>query len=913
LGPVDLRVNGRPRAVPGLRAKAVLAALALTPGEIVSVDRLVAAVWGDDVGRGTMALQSQVSRLRRLLGEEGAIVARHPGYVLEVDPDATDLAVAQRLVRQARETGNVREREALLRQAASLWRGRPLAELANIAWFDDHARGLDQMLVQIRLALADAGLAQGEPASVIADLEDLAVEHPLDEQIHRRLMLALHGAGHAAEALAVYDRLRHSLADELGIDPTPPLRDLAEMIQAQRSGSGPAHPRPAQLPLAIDGFSGRGAELEVLDRLLSDGSMPVAPAVVITAISGTAGVGKTALALHWAHRVAHHFPDGQLFVDLRGYGPDAPPLDASSALHGFLAALGVPDERIPSDVDTKAGLYRSLLSGKRVLVVLDNARDVQQVRPLLPGAPGCLAVVTSRSGPEALLAAEGARPLSLDLLSIADARDLLVRRVGRLRTAAEPHAVDEIIARCARLPLALVIAAGRAATHPDLPLAAVAAALREAMLDVLHETGPATDLRGVFAWSYRSLRPEAATLFRRLALHPGPDVTVSSAASLLGSPLPRARVVLAGLTRASLLTEHTPGRYRAHDLLRAYATELTHDLDADDERHHALHRLLEHYLHSAEAAARRLNPNREANAGAPATGAIVEHFADHDQAMAWFTAEHRALVGAVTQAAAAGFDSHAWQIASALRTFLLRRGHWTDLIESQHTALTCARRLGDGSAEGDILRGLGRVYLRLVRLDDAESHYRRAEEAFAAVGDLIGQGDACTGLAEVAEMRGNQGESMRHNRRALDLYRVAGDRAGQAYALNDVGWSHALLGEYGSALTYCTEALAVLEELGNHDGAAGTLDSLGYAHRGLGHYDEAIDCYQRAVDIYRTVGDRYNEADALHSLGDTHVAAGRHDAAHSVWQHAYEILTDLGHPDADAIRSKLDGGGAPPS
>jgi NB-ARC domain len=365
--------------------------------------------------------------------------------------------------------------------------------------------------------------------------------------------------------------------------------------------AGPAVPVPAQLPPAVPAFIGRDAELASLDALLHPKAAAAGPAtVVIAALSGTAGVGKSALAVHWAHRAAAQFPDGQLYVNLRGFDPDGAAMEPSEALRGFLDALGAPATRIPESLSAQAGLYRTLLAGKRILVVLDNAKDAGQVRPLLPGSPGCLAIVTSRNQLTGLVATDSAYAMTLDLLGSGDARELLALRLGSRRVAREPDAVDEIIAGCARLPLALTIAAARAAGSPSFPLAVLATELREATraLDPLNGGDPATDVRAVFSWSYHALTTDAARLFRRLGLHPGPDIALPAAASLAAIPQDRARALLGELTRAHLLAEHAPGRYAFHDLLRAYATELARAHDSQNVRNAAAHRVLDHYLHT---------------------------------------------------------------------------------------------------------------------------------------------------------------------------------------------------------------------------------------------------------------------------------------------------------------------------
>ena len=927
LGPVDVLVDDIPRPVHGLRRKAVLAALALQPGVVVSSDRLIDIVWGDQApATAATTLQSHVSHLRRALGDKATIVARPPGYVLEMgeagaDVDATDVLAAERLIREAGQSADPVERETLLEAATALWRGRPLADLNGLAWFDDQVQRLEHLLMQARHTLIDARLALGQHLELIPELESFSRMHPLHEHTHGQLMLALYRAGRQGDALAAYQRLRRTLDEELGIRPSQQLRDLeTAILRHDPSLEAPAPPVrvgngtvPAQLPPSISAFTGRRRELNQLDGLLAgavadaDGTgRPVS--VVISAISGTAGIGKTTLAVHWAHRVAGHFPDGQLYVNLRGFDPSGSILDPAEAVRGFLDALGVPVERIPAGLDAQTGLYRSLLASKRVLVVLDNARDVEQVRPLLPGAPGCLVVVTSRNQLTPLVATEGAQPLTMRLPSAVEARDLVARRLGAGRAAAEPDAVGEIIARCARLPLALAIACARASSHPDFPLATVASELRDSMrgLDTLHGGDPGSDVRAVFSWSYRTLSADAARLFRLLGLHPGPDLTAAAAASLAGIPPRRTRTLLAELTGAHLLTEHTPDRYAFHDLLRAYATEQAHTYDSAEVRRAAVHRTLDHYLHTSHSAAMLLRPELGPTAlMASQSGVIPEDLGSHDDAVAWFTAEHPVLLAAIDRAATAGFETHTWQLAWVFHTFLLRRGYWSEQAAVQRVALEAARRTGDRLGQAHAMQGLGLGYARSGRLDDAENHFRQALDLFGDAGDPTGQAHASSGLAFVAEKQGRPSDVLKHAEHGLDLYRIAGNRFWQANSLNALGWSHAHLGDFQQALDYCSEALPLLQDLGDRDGEAATWDSLGYAHRGLADYARSATCYQRAIDLYRVLGDRYYEADTLINLGDTHDAAGDPNDARAAWRQALGILDELNHPDAEHLRARL--------
>jgi tetratricopeptide (TPR) repeat protein len=691
------------------------------------------------------------------------------------------------------------------------------------------------------------------------------------------------------------------------------------------SGPGPARPdtgagggavarpaaatTPAQLPPVVRGFVGRLGHLAALDAAAA--TIGVEPtAVVITAVAGTAGVGKTALAVHWAHRVADRFPHGQLYVNLRGFDPAGTVLDPAEAIHRFLDALGVAPQRIPADPDAQVGLYRTLLAGKRMLIVLDNARDPDQVGPLLPGAPGCLVLVTSRNRLTGLVAAVGAHPIPLGLLTRDEARDLLARRLGIRRVAAEPDAVDEIITCCARLPLALAIIAANAATQPQRSLTAIAVDLHDAhdRLGVL-STGdtPTADLRAVFSWSYQTLTPDAARLFRLLGLHPGPDIAAPAAASLAHLPPEQTRPLLTELTRAHLIAEHIPGRYTFHDLLRSYATEQARHTDPEPERYAATGRILDHYLHSAYAAERQLYPARDPiSLTPPRPGVIPEALADHEQALEWFTAEHSALLAAVEDAAASGFDTHTWQLAWTLDTFLDRRGQWHDQAVTGRAAVAAACRLADPPAQASAHRLLARTYRRLGRFDDAHTLLRHALDLYDRTGDRIGQAHTHVGLAVVWGRQGRRTQALDHARQALDLYRVAAHRRGQALALNAIGWNHALLGDHQQTLTCCQQALTLFQELGDRSMQAAVWDSLGYAHHHLGQHTQALTCYQHTIDLYRNLGDRYEEATTLTHVGDTHHTNANTDAARHAWQQALRILDDLNHPDADAVRAKLD-------
>ncbi|MEV5958231.1 BTAD domain-containing putative transcriptional regulator [Streptomyces sp. NPDC051987] len=923
LGPVDVVVDGAVRAVPGQRRKAVLAALALQPAQVVSTDLLIEIVWGDTPpATSGNTLQSHLSFLRGALGDRAAIRARPPGYALEVAGEATDVQIAERLIRDGTRCADPREGAARLQTAVGLWRGRPLADLADLPWFDDHARRLDHLYLHAQESLIQARLALGEHAQLVTELERLRGEHPLHEEIHRLLILALYRAGRQADALATYQELRRTLDAELGIEPSLALRELLAAILRQDPSLDPPSALaptdtapaelfvPAQLPLAIASFSGRDRELARLEELLP-GDTAAGPArggvAVISAVSGTAGVGKTALAVHWAHRVRGSFPDGQLYVNLRGFDPGGSVADPAEVMPGFLGALGVPPARVPSGLDAQVGLYRSLLAGRRVLIVLDNARDAEQVRPLLPGSANCLALVTSRHRLTSLAVTEGAHLLAIDMLTPEEAQDLLAARLGARRVAAEPTAAREIGDLCARLPLALAIVAARAAAQPRVPLAMFAAELREpdGRLNALDAGDSVSRVREVFSWSYRTLSADAARLFRLLGLHPGPDVGIRAAGGLAGVPTARARSLMAELADGHLLTEHTAGRYVFHDLLRAYAAELVATQDSDESRRAAVHRMFDHYLHTAYTADGLLTRRRDPITLSPARpGSAPETLTDHRQALAWFTAEHPVLLAAVEQSPA-DLAAHAWQLASTLNTFLDRQGQWPALAAAHTTVLNLARHRNDRTARANAHRGLGLAEDRQGHTEEAHAHYSLALELFDEMGNHAGQARIHQNLGRMSSARGDYQEALDHAHRTLVHYRAVDDRGGQAIALNHLGWYHTKLGDHRQALSHCLRALALIQEIGDPNGEAHTWDSLGYIRRSLGQYGEAVDCYRQALDLFRVTGDRHSEATAFAYLGDTHHDAADSDAAYDAWAQALTIFEELGHADATPLRAKI--------
>ncbi|MFF7988820.1 ATP-binding protein [Kitasatospora xanthocidica] len=679
-----------------------------------------------------------------------------------------------------------------------------------------------------------------------------------------------------------------------------------------RAPAGPGRPTvPQQLPMAIRHFTGRSRELQALDELLGD-RIPGCGAVVISAIAGTAGVGKTTLAVHFAHRVADRFPDGQLFANLRGFDPARDPLDAADVARGFLDALGVPAPRIPADPDGQLALLRSRLAGTRTLIVLDNAREAEQVRPLLPGSDTCLVMVTSRNRMPGLVALDGAVPLALDVLSRAEARELLARRLGATPVGEQPDDTDELIELCARLPLALNIAAARAADHPGTPLGVWAGELRDsrARLDLLSTGDGHADVRAVLSWSYRALDPRAARLFRLLGLHPGPSVGTAAAASLAGLPLPEARRLLADLHRAHLIAETDRDRYTLHDLLRAYAAERAAADEPARERAGATLRVLDHYLHTAHRAGCLAYADdaswQPLPLAEPAAGVGPEELADRARALAWYRAEQPVLERVVDLAHREGLDGHAWQLVDAQASYLLKSGLWQQWQRASETALAAAERTGDLRGQAQARRWLGQVHRSQGRQPEARHELRLALDLFEALGDRPRQGRTRLDLALALGEEQADAEAVAESRRALELFRSIGDRNGQALALNSIGWYLTHQGEPREGLAQCRHALELARETGNLPAQSSIQDSIGYIHHQLGEYQEALPAYRESLRLREEIGDYFLQADIHTHIGDTHLALGDSGAARASWLRSLAILEHLQHRDADAVRARLD-------
>ncbi len=882
----------------------MLAALAASPGEPVSSADLIDWIWdGDPPTTAVSVLYSQIARTRTWLRGHSAEIQRSTGgYVLDTDPDEIDLHRARNLAARA---GIARDPVHLWREATALAQGEALAGVKG-RWAEDFRDAIHRERTGWRAARFQAELAAGHHAAVVDELAAAAQAEPLAEPIAAAFMLALYRCGRPAEALVVFDDLRRRLRDELGADPATELRELHRRILDHDPVLTAAQPSaPFQLPATIGTFVGRDRELSILD-----GIPPDEHGTGLVTIVGPAGVGKTTLAVRWAHRARERFSDGQLYLNLRGFDPGGQVMSPGTALLTLLELLGVPPAKLPSTVEAQAGLFRGRLAQTKMLLLLDNARDAEQIRLLLPGSPGNLVLVTSRDQLTGLVTAEGARPLRLDLLDDAEARQLLAHRLGQRRVQAEPAPVDQIIAVCGGLPLALAIVAARAITDPGVPLAAFATELADVRgrLNAFAGPDPATDVRAVFSWSYHALRPSAARLFRLLGLHSGPHIGVDAAASLAGLATAQVTSLLADLAGAHLLAEHAPGRYAFHDLVAAYAAELTESSDAQAERESGLRRLLDYYVHTAHAANRLLFPSRNPIRLAlsdPDPNASFTHLTDYQQAMDWCTAEHQVLLAVLPLAFNAGHYQQAWQLAWSLDTFLSRGSYWQQQVEAWQWALNAADRLNNLTAQAYAHRALASTLTNLRQYDDALHHLRRGLELSVQTGNQTDQANMHRIFGFVHWRQGNPREALAHALEALALFQSAGERERVVGMLNNIGACYAQLDDHTRDIEYCEQALTMLRQIGDQEQEAHTWDSLAYSHHHLGHHDQAVDCYEHAIALFRQFGDAYNEARSLSQLGDTHAAAQDDESAVKTWRAALEILDDINHPDANDLRAKL--------
>ncbi len=767
LGPLQAWEDGTPLYLGPPARRAVFGMLLMDPGALVRRDRMIDLLWGDSPPRTAVGLvQAHVSRIRKLLnvgnrfgGSDEVIESVGGAYRLSLSDTEVDLLVFRKLVARAaaaRAGGDDVTAGECYERGVSLWRSEPLADV-NLLCGHPGITALKQEFIEVLLRYSEVACALGQYHRVLSRLQALADAEELNERVHSHLMIALAGSGQQAAAIRVYEDVRSRLDQELGLYPGEELaeayvRVLRQNVRAAGRGrievglpalAATMLMAPRQLPAAPRCFTGRADKLARLSALVERDLMQ-ASCVVIAALTGMAGIGKTALAMHWAHQVADRFPDGQLFVNLRSSGPSGTPVAPADAVGGFLTALGVPPARIPPDIDGKAALYRSLLADRRMLIVLDNARDAEQVRPLLPGSPQCLVLVTSRNRLTGL-AAEGAHLMTLGVLTEAESRDLLTLHLGDGPATDEPAVISELTALCGYLPLALCDTAARAAARPGLPLAALAFALRDERrrLDALETGEPVTSVRMVFSWSRARLGSAAWRMFRLLGIHPGPDITVPAAASLTGLSPGQASLALAELCDEHLLTEHVRGRYACHDLLRCYAAEEASIREDQAERRAAVQRVLDHYLHTATVASGFLYPYRaEVTRTPPRPGVSLEEIGDPGQAADWFENEQQVLFAMIRQAAEGGYAPYAWELPRAAGWYFQDEASWQRLATAQESALAVAASLDDLAGLAMARQHLG--WLRFL-LGDIISAGHHLDEVVGLARQLDDQAAPCAG------------------------------------------------------------------------------------------------------------------------------------------------------------------------
>ncbi|WP_328833849.1 tetratricopeptide repeat protein [Streptomyces sp. NBC_00252] len=975
MGPVRAWQDDTELELGPAKRQALLALLLVRSGQPTSLSTIIDVLWGQTPpSSAANVVYRHAAAVRRLLetpgadpGEDGTPATRlvrvSGGYRLDASPSTLDLLRFRQLRGAAEDmggTGALRDSVRLLTRALRLSRGPTASGIPPHIAQHPYFMAVDREYLTAVKEAAVIATAVGEPGSVLDILQPAAAQHPLDEILQAQLVRTLAATGRQAEALQAYHAVRTRLAEQLGIAPGPELRSVHQDImrrdahEAPRlSPAFPAEPararpqeprrsllRPSQLPPDVTDFAGREAELARLDTLFpvdapapddaghvgseprsthdtGNENTPPRPPV---AIVGMPGVGKTTLAVHWAHRIAPRFPDGQLYVDLRGLAIDGTRVTPSEAQRAFLVALGVPDREIPADRDTRTDLYRSTLAGLRLLIVVDDVAHSDQVRPLLPGTPGALVLVTSRDRLGGLAAREGARPLVLADLSPAEAREALVRRLGGRGTgtgsgavsgtdSGAGDAVDDTAAACARLPLASAVA-GADVLRPDgrLPCVASEFRAREVTLDEFTESGPQADIRSVFAWSYRQLAPDSARMFRLLALHPGFGIAATTAASLAGIPLELTRELLAELTRAHLLTEEAPDLYVLHDLLAAYARELLRGSDREGQRGLSIRRMLDHYVHTARAAATQLAPQRTEQWPLPRLQprTTPEPLPDRERAADWLDRLLLpVLIPVAGEAAARGLHAHVCQLGLALEVHLDRRARWEEQLALQKICLLSAEAQGDLWAAAHAHRALGFAQGRLGRPVEARTHLFRALSLFTEADDPRGQGATHRALAFRANAAVRHDRALDHYGQALALYRSAGDTLGESSALNGIGRTLVLKGDHHAALDHCARAVELSRAAGDLNGQAAAQDGLGHAHHHLGEYDRALSQYRRALALYRELSDRCLEADVLVHVGQTQHAQSYVDLAAESWERALSVLDALHHPEAGALRRRL--------
>lgn len=917
LGPLEVLAGERDIAIPAGQMRTLLAALLVAAGRPVQADELAERLWPGRMpvsARG--AVQTYIARLRVLLGHELIRTTPDGGYLVTADPEHVDLWRFRDLLDTARRSESAESELAALRAALGLWRSRPFLGVDS-AWLDHQ---VIPALVEERFAAVerriDLELDRADPGPVIPELRSLIANEPTRESLWLRLIEALHQSGRRVEALDAYQKVRSVLADEFGIDPGEPLQRVHRAILTDGvAPAGPPHPAGSirQLPHDIAGFRGR-PELDLLNRLVPVAESGGGNPTTIVAIDGAPGIGKTTLAVHWSHRMAPVYPDLQLYLNLRGFGPGGP-VSPSAAAEALLRCLGVQNASIPAGIDERAALLRGVVAGRRTLLLLDDARDAEQVRPLLPGGDS-LVVVTSRNQLRGLSIRDGAWRVTLDRLPADDALAMLAAVIGADRVAAEPEPAARVVELCDRLPLALSIVAERASRAGRLGDVVRALLDEKARLDVFGAgaADPHTDLRAALSWSYRALDADAAAMFRQLGLHPSNDIGIEAASALAGLPPRTARRTLDRLADAHLVHQRREGRFELHDLIRRYAAECAEQDDPAADREATLRRMLDWYLSGAVDADSVLSPHRCRDFLAPCRTSIsIRRFGAAAEAIGWFEREFENLRAVIEWATGNGWARYAWRTAMASTTFFDASIPWHDGIAFYEAALRAAEAAGETVGEAFVLNSLGCIHLDSADGRQAAKRFQESLVRFRRVGHLRGEAMVLGNHGRTQAIMGNFARAERDVMRALHKYSVLGSRHGIAQNLDNLAASFAGAGNHRHAISAYLRADAIARELADTHMSAVIRHQVGNAYLALGEIRHAITAFRTAIAGFRELGIRRWEAFVLVDLGKAVRAAGHPCVAREILAAALRTLTRIADPRCAEIAAIIDDVGGYPS
>ncbi|UOX89992.1 tetratricopeptide repeat protein [Amycolatopsis sp. FBCC-B4732] len=943
LGPLEVTDGDRRLPLGGPKQQKVLAALLLAHGHVVPIETLVDVVWeSEPPPSAEKQVRNAVSNLRGALGGNGHVIEyASRGYVLAAGTlDAIDFTSRLQLAREMRKTSRMADAVDEFRSALGMWRGAVLAGLECPA-LAPQITGLQEQRLAAYEECVALELELGRHRQLTDELTRWAEEHPLRERLAAQLMVAWHRSGTPAQALLAYKRIENALGEQLGIAPGPELKRLREQVTNTPSAPAAEQWTPRNdLPRDISYFTGRRPALE---RILSVSARTAGGTVVISAIDGMAGVGKTTLAVHVAHRLAGRFPDAQLFVDLNAHTPGRTPMSPSAALEKLLRALGLGTEVIPPELEDRSALWRAQLARRRVLVVLDNAADTAQIKPLLPGSTQSLALVTSRHR----LTNLDANLVSLDVMPLADARELFVKVVGDDRPLADPGATEEVLRLCGCLPLAIRIAGARLRHRTAWTTSFMAARLRDdhRRLEEL-ETGDLS-VAAAFSLSYEQLPDDEKHAFRMAGVAPGADVEPHAVAALTGCAPEEAERKLENLVDAHLLQQTIPARYRFHDLIRAHAAKLSAAADSEAGRRAALTRLFDYYLSTASKAMDSVAPTDGAHRPTlPERAAATADVSDYDRALGWLNAERSNLVAMSEFSASHGWPAHASLLSSTVWRYFHISGNHDEALVVHTNALAAALSLGnvlfeadalasrgyirwflgqyqqaladcqaavriaadegDRSLEGRALHALGLVHTRLGSNEEAADVLLRTLAAGRETGDHDLEGYALRGLGEIYFNRSEYADAITSYEEAVSVARRAGNETIEGYALRALGEIFSNINEHRKAFKHCVRALELARRTRNRNIENRALRTLGEIHRRLGEPEKSCQRYEEALHLAKETGNRYEEARAHEGVGDARIEYADARSATVHWQQALELYGQLGVPEIDRVRERLD-------